>query len=795
MAKKNVGIEGIPQNILDIVNKVAPEKLVTKQAVKKEKKKRQSLVKEPEVVIPKDLEYVSIAEQEIIQEDTRSEVDKFTAKVLSGYYFDEHDEDSEWDIKIDDPIEFFDSELSYEITGYKPITKTRGLDFNPNWFTEAREVKLATGKYCEAKRGSKQYDDFWYEEYQRLNNGMTVNGYTITGDNYYFLNYYRLMDTTGTTKAGDGRSSTFPMFHVKQYEYFHYIDLCRHARKNAVGLKARGVGFSEIAAAIAVNTYSRRPDTHVLMTAQLSDYLDKTLDKCWTQLDYLNAETEGGLFKLRQAKNTMYLKRASHITADGVEAGWMSDITGIVADRPNKIRGDRVDILFYEESGSWPNWKKAFLQGDALVGIGGSKFGIKLGWGTGGDSGPALAGIADAFYHWNAYDILPHRHNYTKTGETALTAYFIPAYSILWTIVDERGWTDPELGKAYYQKQRDKAAEDPEAYLINCAEFCWTPDEALTLEGSNNFNRVLLVDQLAEIKQFKRGPKIQKGLLEYNFKGKEHIEENIQGFKFLESATAKLRILEHPLRDENGKAYRNLYVAGIDSIDHGMQDTSTETKDPSDFCIVIKRRQHGLKPPRYVAIYKDRPQDIRTAYMTALKLCEYYNCQANLENSKISLRQFFQEKNKANKYLMRRPRATMSDSQTGNSKQFGSPTTEVVIRHQLSLIAQYIEDYSNEIWFEDMLEESIHYSYENKRKFDIIAAWGMCELADEELSGMAPIPVDNISTQWTDIVWYTDENGYKKRGPKPQSHNINHNMHKLNEYDYTRPRTSDPRDY
>jgi len=59
----------------------------------------------------------------------------------------------------------------------------------------------------------------------------------------------------------------------------------------------------------------------------------------------------------------------------------MSQIEGILADKPNKIRGDRTDLLVYEELGSWPNSIKAFLQGDALVGIQGVKFGIKLGGG------------------------------------------------------------------------------------------------------------------------------------------------------------------------------------------------------------------------------------------------------------------------------------------------------------------------------------------------------------------------------------------------------------------------------
>ena len=141
---------------------------------------------------------------------------------------------------------------------------------------------------------------------------------------------------------------------------------------------------------------------------------------------------------------------------------------------------------------------------------------------------------------------------------------------------------------------------------------------------------------------------------------------------------------------------------------------------------------------------------------------------------------------KANKYLMRRPRATQTDSQSGNSKQFGAPTTEVVIRHQLELVAQYIEDYCSEIWFEEIIEELIHYSYENKRKFDIVAAMGMCELGDEELQGFVPKPVDQISSEWRDIVWYTDKDGYKRKGVKPVDvYTPPNNLHKINQgYDY-----------
>jgi hypothetical protein len=39
---------------------------------------------------------------------------------------------------------------------------------------------------------------------------MTVNGFTITGDHYYFLNFYRLEDLTSAKKAGGGRNEDFP---------------------------------------------------------------------------------------------------------------------------------------------------------------------------------------------------------------------------------------------------------------------------------------------------------------------------------------------------------------------------------------------------------------------------------------------------------------------------------------------------------------------------------------------------------------------------------------------------------
>lgn len=194
--------------------------------------RKKKVVEEPTLdILPERVQRIL---QEVKQKEDQEFKDEITSLIKARK--------GEWDVTINDDIPFFDSNLSYELTGYKPIDDKHGLDFGPAWYTEAKDTFMRTGHYCTYRFGTKPYNDFWTQEYIRCRDGMTVNGYTITGDNYFFLNYYQLMDLTSADKAGGGRLYDFPRFFVKQYEYFHYVELCKRLRKNAIGLKARGVG-------------------------------------------------------------------------------------------------------------------------------------------------------------------------------------------------------------------------------------------------------------------------------------------------------------------------------------------------------------------------------------------------------------------------------------------------------------------------------------------------------------------------------------------------------------------------
>ena len=147
-----------------------------------------------------------------------------------------------WDVPLGEEIEYFDANLSYELTGYIPINETSGLDFDPSWFTEARDTFIRTGHYCQYLYGSKAFSDFWREQYKRCKYGLTVNGYTVTGDHYYFLNFYQLKDLDSTQDAGSGRNVIFPDFMEGQYEWFHYLLMAKRLKMNACMMKAREDG-------------------------------------------------------------------------------------------------------------------------------------------------------------------------------------------------------------------------------------------------------------------------------------------------------------------------------------------------------------------------------------------------------------------------------------------------------------------------------------------------------------------------------------------------------------------------
>jgi hypothetical protein len=226
------------QKELKAAAKQAKKDVITKQKKEladKEEKNKKSLIAAK--IIKKD-EPIKEEIKEITQEE---EIEELRKKLEEEKKKERNRKDKDnWDVKIGDEIDYFDPELSYQLTKYRPITMTKGLDFDPLPFIETGRIYEETGHYCTYRTGKLAYD-FWSEQMRRCKEGYTIGRYTITGDHYYFLNFYRLLNVNDIKKAAEGRDETFPDFFAKQYEYFHYIDLCEKLGKDVIALKARGV--------------------------------------------------------------------------------------------------------------------------------------------------------------------------------------------------------------------------------------------------------------------------------------------------------------------------------------------------------------------------------------------------------------------------------------------------------------------------------------------------------------------------------------------------------------------------
>lgn len=683
-----------------------------------------------------------------VKKKQQEEDTKEAKKLVDEYRIERSNDKTYWDITKDMKIECFDPTLSYELTGYRPIDETHGLDFDPSWFTEVRETFLRTGRYCSYLPRSKRWDAFWKEQYTRCKYGMTSHGYTITGDNYFFLNFYQLPVVDMDKASGEGTNESFPVFFASQYMFFHYLQMCRVLHKNAALMKARSIGFSEINASLAARLYTTIKRSRTMITCFKDTYLNGTFSKLDHALTFINTNADG-FFKPRLTDKALEKKSGYQVKIDGqfTDFGWRSVVIGINGSKPSNIRGDRVDLLIYDEAGSWPDLTTAVVQGQELCEVQGVPRGIMLFGGTGGDFGPPLEGLKKIYYNPKAFKILPFRHKWTQDGTTIESGFFLPYFlqSLNPEYMDSRGVCNQTEYKKLLQEERNNLLAVPEEYLKKCAERCWNAEEAFTLEGQNKFNKMKIADQLAKIRLHKIGPRPQVGTIDYTYKSNKHSLENIDGFRWLLNS-GKVQILEHPVwsdlykeqiekqkreAEEQGIDFEapvytemnDLYVAGIDGIDIGAAQTSKETRDPSDFCIVIKRRAFGLNEPQYVAMYKDRPQNIREAYKIAMCMCRYYNCRINIEATRVGMITWARE-NKCLQYFMKRPRATLTDIKYGTTKQYGTPATKTIIEQQTDLIADYIEDYGHNIWFEDMLEQLNGYNDENKTKFDIIAALG-----------------------------------------------------------------------
>ncbi|MEG2196454.1 MAG: LAGLIDADG family homing endonuclease [Cellulosilyticaceae bacterium] len=125
---------------------------------------------------------------------------------------------------------------------------------------------------------------------------------------------------------------------------------------------------------------------------------------------------------------------------------------------------------------------------------------------TGGDSdSKALQGLSEMFNNPKSYNVLPYKNRYSDDGEVQYTGFFLPAYSMMLKsgYVDNRGVTFLKKSRDYYEEARKN--KSGQALLEYCAEYCFTPGEALLRQGDGIFDPILIADRLTQLRIQKIG--------------------------------------------------------------------------------------------------------------------------------------------------------------------------------------------------------------------------------------------------------------------------------------------------
>lgn len=686
--------------------------------------------------------------------------------------------------------------------GLPYVEKDTGKYRNTHHFCEVGQNFLKQRmKYTPYPRGSKGYRDFWTREIDRCINGVRIGEMYVSGYYYFFLNYHIMVIPNRET--GDEEKG-FASFWKIQYDLFNIVDYCQKIKMNLALIKPRGCGLSECAASMGARDYAvpvndrngNRIHRNILYLAYDDSALtpDGVYSKCSTTIDHLNKYTafDHAFITKRDKDPTTMVRHAGWKDAENKEHPTGGKVTAQVMKKADNIRGQRTYLTLWEESGANPVLAQGSKVALDLSRRGGIVTGIHLFWGTSNADTKGVDAFKSILYNpsgtycirfknvWENEDgspiedlnkipydprelIIPEDSSEDGVG------WFIPAYEADLKFTDKDGNPDRDKAFQFYMKERAKStlhvdAEESNVNLLH-ADHPFTMSEALYKESSNQFNVAKLSEQYQNLVVLKKYPKPKRGRLEWI---RDTGDFKVKGVKFVEDKKGHLFVLEEPLRNIEGDSFKDLYIGGVDSIDTGIDNSQVGDKG-SKYAALIFKRMYGTKGNMPVAYYLERPSDERIAYEETAKLLTWYQCKANIEATRTNVITYFREK-RWSEFLYPRPRIAETDMLSNRrrrkgvrTQKVGTPGHEKYTIHGINLIAQYVEDFYDFILFEELLLQLYNFEYTKKGKFDLIAAFAMCLIADEDMMETV-IEKKKEKKPVMKLGFYKDSAGIKRYG-------------------------------
>ena len=603
------------------------------------------------------------------------------------------------------------SRLEDGFNNYLPIIKNKGFDPCP----VANNIPdFANSLLNPEVVGTSLYTEWWYEQFDRCENGYKTGGLTLPGPYYEYLNFSVI----------DGpRGPTTPYFVDLHYQLSDII--CEVKRNHMPGViipKKRRAGISFFG---------------VMMVNHGIRFIDRYRAGIAAGLD---TWSEGFRLKLYRVYNsTAPEMRINHLiraddqfkvgyeyrTAQGFQdKEFASVFFKTMKDKAEKFEGEYFHDVFLEESGQFPLCNEARESIDPAMKDGEAHIGTFYIYGTGGNMAKGSKQFKE-IYH--SADIL------------GFVKLFIPGkrYYVPYVVRAENESNVPNIkSNTSYEPEQILGCEDivaaqiaidtedaeyiklPEkkSYIKHRQAYPNTVKDVFTSSGSNNFDAEKLYTQAYEIESTL--PKYDTWWFDFVRDDKGDVVLPLKVTRNLPTTKTKdwqkVMILKDygPLPD-----IKDLDVIGVDGYNEDQTQTSKSlgaivgVRQYDKFKFLADAKKYNGPVP--FLLYYSRPPRKEQFWEISLMISIWVNA---LKNTMISAEsdaviQFYKEHG-ATKYLAKRPKSFDAP----NSKlmnDFGAKMTITSKPKMLGLLQSYIDFYIQYCWFIEMINDGIAYDEDN----------------------------------------------------------------------------------
>lgn len=517
-------------------------------------------------------------------------------------------------------------------------------------FTATRQQFLEEGLYTKAYPGTRSFMNFWDEQKRRSLEGYHTGRDYIPGYFYFYLNFspiYKVkFDTTQANIIGQNikgeREFDFPDFWDSDYIYYNYVNEAELSGKHAAVLKARGRGYSFKGGSMLNRNYFLIPGSKNYVYAESEQFLvkDGILNKAWDIMGFIDENTAWS--KRRQYKDTDFHKRASYQkrTANKViEAGYKSEIIGVIVDDSKKVRGKRGKLILWEEAGEFKDLLKCWQVARPSMEQGKVTFGTMIAFGTGGSNEDAAEGLEELFFNPEGYNIHHVPNTWEEGMEENRTALFVPAYMNMAGYIDEHGNSNIEGAKEELIASREltkKKTRSQSALANKIAEDPFTPSEAFLRPNLNIFPTAELAAWEKVITNSRTKGFELTGELYYDELGKVRFKHNTDLQPIYEYPVKKdtdktgcIVIYSTPFKDKDGNVPQNLYY-----ICHDPYGQTGEGGSLGAAYVLLRPNDKKHPDDCIVASYIGRPNSMDEYNKNLFMLAEYYNAKIGFENDR-----------------------------------------------------------------------------------------------------------------------------------------------------------------